>query len=57
MLEDFGPVIQGAFRLRYPEGLPLEELEKSDRQWLKAIYKYIKEDKHGLDNPKDDHNR
>ena len=42
MLSEFGPTIQGAFRLLYPKGADSEELKNSPHRMLRGIYDYIK---------------
>lgn len=44
-LEKFGSVLQGTFRLLYPNGLTMEELEEKAKSysWLRIILAGIKE--------------
>jgi hypothetical protein len=44
MLTDFSDVVKGTFRLLYPNGLTMEELEQKARQynWLRIIYERFK---------------
>lgn len=42
MLSEFGPTIQGVFRLLYPNGADPEELKNSPHRMLRGIYDYIK---------------
>lgn len=41
MLSEFGPTIQGAFRLLFPKGAEPEELKASKNRMLRGIYDYI----------------
>jgi uncharacterized protein YfkK (UPF0435 family) len=41
MLSEFGPTIQGVFRLLYPNGADPEELKNSKNRMLRGIYDYI----------------
>lgn len=41
MLLEFGPTIQGVFKLLYPNGADPEELKKSNHRMLRGIYDYI----------------
>ena len=45
MLNDFGSVVKGTFRLLYPNGLTMEELEQKAKEfnWLRLIYERFKE--------------
>lgn len=40
---DLGPVVGKAFKMLYPTGLTMEELEKKaqERKWLKRVYDYF----------------
>ena len=42
MLSEFGPTIQGVFRLLYPNGADPEELKNAKNRMLRGIYDYIK---------------
>ena len=44
MLDEFGPVIKGTFRLLYPQGLTLAELEQkaNEYHWLRSIFLHFK---------------
>lgn len=46
MLGEFGEVVSNIFRMLYPNGLTVEQLEEKAEQfhWLKAIYKRFKEE-------------
>ena len=46
MLIGFGEVVSSIYRMLYPDGLTLEQLEeKAERfHWLEAIYKRFKEE-------------
>jgi hypothetical protein len=41
MLSEFGPTIQGVFRLLYPKGADPEELKNAKNRMLRGIYDYI----------------
>ena len=45
MLDDFGPVIKGTFKVLYPKGLTMEQLEQKAKEynWLRLIYERFKE--------------
>lgn len=45
MLDKFGPVVKSTFRLLYPNGLTIDELEQKAKEynWLRIIYEGIKE--------------
>ena len=42
MLEEFGPTIQGIFKLLFPQGAEPEVLKNSQNRMLRGIYNYIK---------------
>lgn len=44
LLDEFGPVVKSMFRLLYPNGLTVEELEQKakDYNWLRIIYERFK---------------
>ena len=42
MLSEFGPTIQGGFKLLFPKGADPEELKNSKNRMLRGIYDYIK---------------
>jgi hypothetical protein len=44
MLDEFGSVVKGTFRLLYPNGLTMEELERKAKEfnWLRFIYERFK---------------
>lgn len=41
MLSEFGPTIQGAFKLLFPKGADPEELKNAPSRLLRGIYDYI----------------
>ena len=43
-LGDFSAVVKGTYRLLYPNGLTIEQLEEKAKEftWLRAIYERIK---------------
>lgn len=45
MLGEFGSVVQGTFRMLYPNGLTMAELEQKAEKynWLRIIYDRFKE--------------
>ena len=49
MLDDFGQVLQTMFRLLYPMGLTMEELETKAKEfnWLRIIHNRFKEENDG----------
>lgn len=49
MLDDFGQVVQTMFRLLYPMGLTMKELEEKakDFNWLRIIHNRFKEENNG----------
>ena len=46
MLESHGTAVQTVFRLLYPHGLTMEELEQKSKEfnWLRIIYEKFKEE-------------
>lgn len=44
-LDEFGPVVKSTFRLLYPNGLTMDELEQKAHKynWLRMIYEHFKE--------------
>lgn len=42
MLDDFGPTIQGAFKMFFPKGIPAEEMKNSPNRLFRGIYEHIK---------------
>lgn len=46
MLNEFAPPMQGIFKLMYPTGLTMEQLEQKaqEHNWLRMIYERFKEE-------------